>query len=149
MQAAAEKRVRHPLVEAELTKAEIRELSRDLMLPTWDRPASPCLSSRFPYGTEITLEGLDKVARGEKFLRSLGFRIVRVRYHGDIARIELAQDEMSRILDPEVSARIEQEFKRIGFRFSALDLKGFRSGSLNEGVVLATAASPQRANQSN
>jgi len=149
MQAAAEKRVRHPLVEAELTKAEIRELSRDLMLPTWDRPASPCLSSRFPYGTEITLEGLEKVARGEKFLRSLGFRIVRVRYHGDIARIELAQDEMSRILDPEVSARIEQEFKRIGFRFSALDLKGFRSGSLNEGVVLATAASPQRANQSN
>jgi len=149
MQAAAEKRVRHPLVEAELTKAEIRELSRKLMLPTWDRPASPCLSSRFPYGTEITLEGLDKVARGEKFLRLLGFRIVRVRYHGDIARIELAQDEMSRILDPEVSARIEQEFKKIGFRFAALDLKGFRSGSLNEGVVLSTATSPQRAIQSN
>src|ERR1700722_14345234 len=85
MQAAAEKRVRHPLVEAELTKQEIRELSRMMALPTWDRPASPCLSSRFPYGTEITLERLQQVSGGEKLLRSLGFRVVRVRYHGEVA----------------------------------------------------------------
>src|SRR5487761_1802471 len=86
MKAAAEKRVRHPLVEAELSKAEIRELSRAMELETWDRPASPCLSSRFPYGTEITLDGLSKVERGERMLHSIGFKVARVRYHGEIAR---------------------------------------------------------------
>ena len=139
MKAAAEKSVRHPLVEAELTKAEIRELSHELGLPTWDRPASPCLSSRFPYGTTITPEGLEKVGRGEDVLRQLGFRVLRVRYHGDIARIELGQDEMHRMLDSAISAQVDREFKEIGFRFVALDLKGFRSGSLNEGIVAADA----------
>ena len=91
MKAASEKRVRHPLVEAELTKAEIRELSRAMELPTWDRPASPCLSSRFPYGTEITPEGLRKVAAGEELLHAIGFRVARVRYHGEVARLELEQ----------------------------------------------------------
>src|SRR5215471_2852457 len=124
MKAAAERRVRHPLVEAELSKAEIRELSRSLGLQTWDRPASPCLSSRFPYGTEITPEGLRKVAEGEKLLHALGFRVARVRYHGDVARME-------------------RELKRIGFRFVTIDLKGFRSGSLNEGIV-TPAPSPPR-----
>jgi uncharacterized protein len=135
MQAASEKRVRHPLVEAELTKSEIRELSRAMALPTWDRPASPCLSSRFPYGTEITREGLARVAAGENLLHSLGFKIARVRYHGDIARLELEQSEMPRIFDPQLRDLVDREFRKIGFRFVAIDLKGFRSGSLNEGLI--------------
>jgi uncharacterized protein len=136
MQAASEKRVRHPLVEAELTKAEVRELSRRLGLPTWDRPASPCLSSRFPYGTTITPEGLEKVSRGEKVLHALGFNVARVRYHGDVARIEIESGEMERIFDPEIREKVDRELRRIGFRFVAVDLKGFRSGSLNEGLGL-------------
>jgi pyridinium-3,5-biscarboxylic acid mononucleotide sulfurtransferase len=135
MQAASEKRVRHPLVEAELTKAEIRELSREMGLPTWDRPASPCLSSRFPYGTEITPEGLRRVGEGEKVLHALGFKVARVRYHGDVARLELEQTEISRAFEPAIRDTIERELKRLGFRFIAIDLRGFRSGSLNEGVV--------------
>ena len=137
MQAASEKRVRHPLVEAELTKAEIRELSRALGLPTWDRPASPCLSSRFPYGTEITPDGLRKVAEGERVLRSLGFKVVRVRYHGEVARLELESRQIARVFEPEIRETVDREFRKIGFRFVAIDLKGFRSGSLNEGVVRA------------
>jgi len=135
MQAAAEKRVRHPLVEAELSKQEIRELSRMMGLPTWDRPASPCLSSRFPYGTQITLERLQQVSGGEKLLRSLGFRIVRVRYHGEVARLEVGRDEMARLLDPQIAELLSREFRKLGFRFVTLDLGGFRSGSLNEGMV--------------
>jgi pyridinium-3,5-biscarboxylic acid mononucleotide sulfurtransferase len=135
IQAAAQKGVRHPLVEAELGKAEIRELSRTLNLPTWDRPASPCLSSRFPYGTTITVEGLDQVSRGEQLLRRLGFRLVRVRYHGDVARLELGRDEMHRMLESGLADLIAGEFRTIGFRFVTLDLKGYRSGSLNEGLV--------------
>jgi len=135
MKAAAERRVRHPLVEVELTKAEIRELSRELGLPTWDRPASPCLSSRFPYGTEITPEGLRKVEQGEQVLRTLGFRVVRVRYHGDVARLELESAEIERVVQPALRETIDREFKKIGFRFVAVDLRGFRSGSLNEGVI--------------
>jgi pyridinium-3,5-biscarboxylic acid mononucleotide sulfurtransferase len=135
MQAAAEKRVRHPLVEAELTKAEIRELSRDMGLPTWDRPASPCLSSRFPYGTEITPEGLRRVGEGEKMLHALGFKVARVRYHGDVARLELEQSEIAHAFEPAIRDAIERELKRLGFRFIAIDISGFRSGSLNEGVI--------------
>ncbi|HYL57797.1 MAG TPA: ATP-dependent sacrificial sulfur transferase LarE [Candidatus Acidoferrales bacterium] len=134
MQAASEKRVRHPLVEAELAKAEIRALSRAMNLPTWDRPASPCLSSRFPYGTEITPDGLAKVAAGEKLLHAMGFRVARVRYHGDVARLELEQSEIARVLEPVLRETVDREFKKIGFRFVAIDLKGFRSGSLNEGL---------------
>jgi len=140
IQAAAQKGVRHPLVESELTKSEIRELSRVLDLPTWDRPASPCLSSRFPYGTTITLEGLDQVSRGEQLLRRHGFRLIRVRYHGEVARLELGRDEMHRMLEPELAELVAREFRAIGFRFVTLDLKGYRSGSLNEGLV-ATAKS--------
>lgn len=141
MQAAGEKRVRHPLVEAEMTKAEVRELSRSMGLPTWDRPASPCLSSRFPYGTEITPEGLKQVAAGEKLLHSMGFAVARVRYHGEVARLELEQGLIARIFEPAIRETVEREFKKIGFRFVAIDLKGFRSGSLNEGLV-ANGASP-------
>jgi uncharacterized protein len=136
IKAASEMSVRHPLVEAELAKAEIRELSRMLNLPTWDRPASPCLSSRFPYGTLITEEGLRKVERGELLLRSLGFKIARVRYHGDIARLEVENREIPRLLDPAIRERIDQELRSIGFRFVTVDLKGFRSGSLNEGMTI-------------
>lgn len=146
MQAASEKRVRHPLVEAEMTKADIRELSRAMGLPTWDRPASPCLSSRFPYGTEITPEGLAKVSAGEKLLHSMGFAVARVRYHGDVARLELEQREIARVFEPAIRQTIDREFKKIGFRFVAVDLKGFRSGSLNEGLIAnaATTANPPR-----
>ena len=143
MQAASEKRVRHPLVEAELSKAEIRELSRAMRLPTWDRPASPCLSSRFPYGTEITVEGLEKVAAGERLLHAMGFRVARVRFHGEVARLELERGEIARIFETQIRDTVEREFKKIGFRFVAIDLKGFRSGSLNEGVI-ADSNSPAR-----
>ena len=137
IKAATEMSVRHPLVEAELSKAEIRELSRGLGLPTWDRPASPCLSSRFPYGTEITLDGLSKVERGEQMLHSIGFKVARVRYHGEIARLEVEADEIARLLEPRTRELVDRELKKIGFRFVAVDLKGFRSGSLNEGLALA------------
>lgn len=140
MQAASEKRVRHPLVEAELSKAEIRELSRAMRLPTWDRPASPCLSSRFPYGTEITSEGLAKVAAGERVLHAMGFRVARVRFHGEVARLELERSEIARIFETQIRDTVEREFKKIGFRFVAIDLKGFRSGSLNEGVIANSSA---------
>ncbi|HVA77114.1 MAG TPA: ATP-dependent sacrificial sulfur transferase LarE [Candidatus Binataceae bacterium] len=135
MKAAAEKRVRHPLVEAALSKAEIRCLSHAMDLETWDRPASPCLSSRFPYGTEITPEGLRKVAAGEDLLRAIGFRVARVRYHGDVARLELEPAEIARVFEPQIREMVDREFKKIGFRFVAIDLRGFRSGSLNEGIV--------------
>jgi pyridinium-3,5-biscarboxylic acid mononucleotide sulfurtransferase len=144
MKAAAERRVRHPLVEAELSKPEIRELSRSLGLRTWDRPASPCLSSRFPYGTEITPEGLRKVAEGEKLLHGLGFRVARVRYHGEVARIELERDQIARVFEPEIRDTVERELKRIGFRFVTIDLKGFRSGSLNEGIVTPAGSPPPK-----
>ncbi len=141
MQAASEKRVRHPLVEAEMTKADVRALSRSMGLPTWDRPASPCLSSRFPYGMEITPAGLAKVAAGEKLLHSMGFAVARVRYHGEVARLELEQSQIARIFERTIRETIDREFKKIGFRFVAIDLKGFRSGSLNEGLI-ANAAEP-------
>ncbi len=147
MQAASEKRVRHPLVEAEMTKADVRALSRAMGLPTWDRPASPCLSSRFPYGTEITPEGLAKVAAGEKLLHSMGFAVARVRYHGEVARLELEQDQIARIFEGPLRETIDREFRKIGFRFVAIDLKGFRSGSLNEGLI-ANAAEPASARRS-
>ena len=137
IKAATEMRVRHPLVDAGLTKAEIRQLSRQLGLPTWDRPASPCLSSRFPYGTRITTEGLEQVERAEQILHSLGFKIARVRHHGDIARIEVAAGEIARILDQRTREIVDGEFKELGFRFVTVDLKGFRSGSLNEGIKIA------------
>lgn len=137
IKAAGEKSVRHPLVEAELTKPEIRELSRTLGLPTWDRPASPCLSSRFPYGTRITAEGLSRVERGEQVLHAMGFRVARVRYHGEVARLEVERAEISRLLQPATRETVDRELRKLGFRFVTVDLKGFRSGSLNEGLPAA------------
>ena len=141
IKAASEKRVRHPLVEAAMSKADIRELSRAMGLPTWDRPASPCLSSRFPYGTQITLEGLRRVEQGERLLHTMGFRVARVRYHGEIARLEVEADEIARLLEPATRAVVDRELKELGFRFVTVDLKGFRSGSLNEGLTMRSLGS--------
>jgi uncharacterized protein len=142
LQAATEHRIRHPLIEAQLSKRDIRELSHSLGLPTWDKPSSPCLSSRFPYGTVITAEGLERVAAAERVLRQLGFPECRVRYHGTVARIEVPADLLFRIVAPEIRAVLVKELKAVGFLYVTLDLQGFRSGSLNE--VLATVQSTAR-----
>jgi uncharacterized protein len=135
LQAAVEHGVRSPLKEAELTKAEIRELSREAGLPTWDKPAMPCLSSRIPYGMVVSPEKLAVIDRAEAYLRSLGFRDLRVRHHGPIARIELPPSEFARLAAGDTAADVARTLKAYGFKFVTLDLQGFRSGSLNEGVV--------------
>jgi uncharacterized protein len=137
--AAREFGVISPLDDAGLTKADIRELSRVAGLPCWDEPASACLSSRLPYGSEVTEEKLQTIERAEEIVRSLGFRVVRVRHHEDVARLELARDEMPRLLEPGVSEAIDRDLRALGFRFVAVDLKGYRLGSLNEGIVLTPA----------
>lgn len=134
LKAAAEWGVRHPLVEAEMTKEDIRRYSRALDLPSWDKPSSPCLSSRFPYGTAINFERLKQVGACELFLKQLHFREYRVRYHGDLARIEVAQDEIERLFEKSTRDAIVKKFRDLGFRYVSLDLQGFRSGSLNEGL---------------
>jgi len=120
-----------PLLEAGLTKQEIRELARQANLRVWDKPASACLSSRIEYGRPVTREALAVVEAGEDALRSLGFRQFRVRHHGQIARIEVSQDELSRALSPEMAAEFVRIFKALGFTYITLDLEGFRSGSMN------------------
>ena len=130
--AAQRHKVAAPLVDAGLTKAEIRELSRLAGLPTWDRPASACLSSRIPYGTPVTIENLKQVETGEEELRALGFRQFRVRFHGEVARIEIAPDEMEKALTMDMSRRLTAIFKGLGFHYVTLDLEGYRQGSLNE-----------------
>ncbi len=134
-QAAEEKNVRSPLVEAGLTKNEIRELSKTHQLPTWDKPASPCLSSRIAYGVPVTIERLSKVERGEAVLRKLGFREFRVRVHDELARLEIAPRELERALKIETTEHLANEFKKIGFRYVTLDLEGFRSGAMNEVLI--------------
>jgi uncharacterized protein len=126
--------VKAPLVEADLTKAEIRELSRRAGLSTWDRPAAACLSSRIPYGTPVTVETIKTVERGEEEIKALGFRQFRVRFHGDLVRIEIAKEELERALVPEMAAAFTAIFKPLGFHYVTLDLEGYRQGSLN--VVL-------------
>jgi len=138
--AAREFGVISPLDEAGLAKADIRQLSLEAGLPTWDEPASACLSSRIPYFSEVTPEKLTAIERGEDALRELGFRVLRVRHHGDVARIELGRDEMARALDPDVAMAIDAALREIGFKYVALDLKGYRLGSLNEGIKLTTVA---------
>jgi uncharacterized protein len=131
-QAARELGVRSPLLECEMTKADIRELSRLAGLPTWDEPASACLSSRIPYGQVVTIEKLSMVDKAEIALKQMGFRQVRVRHHGEVARIEIALDELQRFLNPEMSRRISGALKGLGFKYVTLDLEGYRTGSLNE-----------------
>jgi len=139
--AAAEHKVLTPLLEAGLHKAEIRLLARRAGIPCWDRPASACLSSRLPYGTEVTPERLSLVERGEAALRALGFRQFRVRLHDKLARVELALEEMPRAQEPSVAAAIAQGLKQAGFTYVALDLEGYRQGSLNEGLTKAAGTS--------
>lgn len=135
-QAAREFGVRSPLDEAGLTKDEIRELSRQAGLPTWDEPASACLSSRIPYFSEVTDEKLRMIERAETVLRDLGFRVCRVRHHDTIARLELGRDEIARALEPEVADAIDRELRAIGYAHVTVDLRGYRLGSLNEALKL-------------
>lgn len=129
--AAHEHRVLAPLLDAALSKPEIRWLSQRAGLATWDRPASACLSSRVPYGTEVTPELMDRIDRAEAALRDIGFRQFRVRSHGELARIEFAQDELSRGLEPAVTRQILAGVKQAGFSIVTIDLEGYRQGSLN------------------
>jgi len=135
--ASAEAGIRSPMLEAGLTKTEIRQLSHAKSLPTWDRPASPCLASRIPYGIPVTAETLNKIARGEQYLHSLGLRQLRLRHHGDIARIELDPEDMAKIITPEIRQDIVTHLKALGYKYVALDLTGYRIGSLNEVLNLA------------
>jgi len=143
--AATEHQVLAPLLDALLSKAEIRLLSQRAGLPTWDRPASACLASRLPYGTEVTPERLGLVERGEAALRALGFRQFRVRLHDKLARVEISPDEMPRALSPEMAAAIADRLKEAGFAYVALDLQGYRQGSLNETLSSLGARSAKAA----
>lgn len=138
-QAAREFGVRSPLDEMNLTKADIRMLSRRAGLPTWDEPASACLSSRIPYHSHVTGEKLRMVERAEHALRDFGFRVCRVRHHDDLARVEIGADELPRALEPDLTARIVAAIQAIGYRQVTIDPRGYRMGSLNEGVVLRPA----------
>lgn len=135
MDAAKRMGIQAPLIDVNLTKAEIREISKAWQLPTWDKPAFACLSSRFPYGMRITRELLRQVDAAEQFLYDLGIRQFRVRHHGELARIELEPAEMSRFLRTDARQQVSAHFKTLGYAHVTLDLQGYRSGSLNEGVA--------------
>lgn len=154
MQARRERGIRSPLVEAEMTKAEVREASRVLGLPTAEKPALACLSSRLPYGTPVTPEALARVAAAEESVRALGFRQFRVRHHGDMARLEVDPAELDKALGAEMRAKLSRGLKGAGYRWVAVDLEGYRTGSLNEILPLraitmpapAQAGAPAKAN---
>lgn len=135
-QAAREFGVRSPLDEAGLTKSDIRELSRRAGLPTWDEPASACLSSRIPYLSDVTDDKLRLIERAERAVRGLGFRVCRVRHHDDLAKLEIGVDELPRALEPDVRDRLVQELTALGYRNVTIDPRGYRQGSLNEGLRL-------------
>lgn len=135
-QAAREYGVRSPLDEVNLSKEEIRLLSRDAGLPTWDTPASACLSSRIPYGSEVTAEKLRTIEQAETILRDLGFRVFRVRHHDTVARLEIAKDEMARAFEPDTSAVLVRALRALGYQHVTIDLQGYRLGSLNEALRL-------------
>ena len=132
LDAAKQYGVRSPLVEAGLTKSEIRTLSKAAGLPTWDKPAQACLSSRIPYGTPVSVEALTRIGKAEEYLRNLGIKQLRVRHHGTVARIEVAPADFHVLLDDEVRTGITKHFRSIGYAYVTLDLEGFRSGSMNE-----------------
>ncbi len=132
LNAAKQYGVRSPMVEAELSKAEIRALSRGMALPTWDKPAQACLSSRIPYGTPVTVEALARIAQAEEYLHGLGIRQLRVRHHDTIARIEVEPADFAALTEETTRARVAEYFRSIGYSYVTLDLDGFRSGSLNE-----------------
>ena len=135
-QAAREHGVRSPLDEADLTKDEIRALAREAGLDSWNEPASACLSSRIPYGHEVSDDVLRQIEQAEDILRELGFRVFRVRHHDAVARLEIARSEMARALDPDINARIVSALKALGYQYVSLDLQGYRLGSLNEALRL-------------
>lgn len=137
--AAKKHEVKAPLVQAGLTKAEIRELSRIAGLPTWNRPASACLSSRIPYGTPVTIQTVKTVEAGEEAIKALGFRQFRVRFHGELVRIEVAREEMEKALTAEMARRFTEIFKPLGFHYVTLDLEGYRQGAMNETLGLKKA----------
>ena len=132
IEAAKQYGVRSPLVEAGLTKLDIRNLSQEMKLPTWDKPAQACLSSRIPYGTTVTVEALRRIASAEQFLRSKGYKQLRVRHHDTIARIEVEDTELMSLMKEPIKTEISQYFKSIGYSYITIDIDGFRSGSLNE-----------------
>ena len=132
LNAAKQYGVRSPMVEADLSKAEIRALSRGMELPTWDKPAQACLSSRIPYGSPVTVEALERIAKAEEYLHDLGIRQLRVRHHDTIARIEVEPADFLTLTEEEVRAKVTDYFRSIGYSYVTLDLEGFRSGSLNE-----------------
>ncbi len=136
--AATEHKVLAPLLDVCLHKSEIRYLSERAQLPSWDRPASACLSSRLPYGTEVSVERLSLIEQGERALRDLGFRQFRVRLHDKLARVELATEELPRALSPEMATAIAKALKAVGFAYVSLDLEGYRQGSLNEALTRST-----------
>ena len=142
--AAQEFSVRSPLMEAGLSKQEIRELARSHGLSVWDKPSLACLSSRIPYGTRITTKILQTIQTAEDQLRVLGFRQVRVRHHGDTARIEINPEDFKRLLSEDVARRITREFKQLGFTYVCLDLEGYRTGSMNEGIMYRSQESGVR-----
>jgi uncharacterized protein len=133
-QAAKQHAVRSPLIEVGLNKEEVRELSRRANLPTWNKPASPCLSSRIAYGTPVTIDRLSKIDQGEDILREFGFREFRVRHHDTLVRLEIAPEEMDLVLQREVVQELAARFRKLGFKYVTLDLQGFRSGSMNEAL---------------
>jgi uncharacterized protein len=138
MKAKSEKNVRSPLLEAELSKAEVRQISKQLGLPTWDKPAFACLSSRFPYGMQITKENLTRIDNAETLLRDEGFRFFRVRFHDNrTARIEVGAQEINRLLDDELRDKMVSHLKQLGFTYVTLDLQGYRTGSMNEVLPVA------------
>jgi uncharacterized protein len=128
--------VRSPLDEADLTKDDIRALAREAGLDSWDEPASACLSSRIPYGSEVSNDVLRQIEQAEAAVREMGFRVFRVRHHDTVARLEIARSEMPRALDPEISARLTASLKALGYQYVSLDLQGYRLGSLNEALRL-------------
>ena len=143
MRAAGEHGVRHPLLECGLTKADVRDLARAWDLPTWDKPATPCLSSRIAYGEAVTPERVQMIDQAEHWLRRRGLRLLRVRYHkGDLARIEVPIEELPRLASPEVRDELVPAFRALGFQYVTLDLEGFRSGSLNAVIPLESLQRP-------
>lgn len=142
--ATEERGILSPLVLAGFSKKDVRALSRRLGLASWDKPANPCLASRIPYGTPITAEALDRVRAGEKFIRKLGFPVVRLRHHDRLARIEVPAADIPRLMKPATARRIAARLRRLGYLWIALDLEGFRTGSLNRAVVGAPSPAKRR-----
>jgi uncharacterized protein len=143
MRAASENGVCHPLQECQLTKADVRALAKAWGLPTWDKPATPCLSSRIAYGEEVTAERVRMVDQAEQWLRAHGLRLLRVRYHkGDLARVEVSVDDLPQLVQPQVRQSMIEAFRSLGFKFVTLDLEGFRSGSLNGLVSVESLLRP-------